>query len=197
MAKTAPDHAYRFENFAAEAPNRFAHDVAVAVAEAPAQDYNPLLIHGAPGLGKTHLLHAVGHYACTLYPETRSQYVGCRQFVAFLRPARPGSAFGAFHRRFGTVDILLVDDVRWPAESGASQDLLAEVLAELLTADKQIVLASGPSLARMPHLEGGWVTAWSVAWTSVSKFPAPGPASRFSGRRRRRSGSMSPWTYWR
>ncbi|MFJ9419203.1 DnaA ATPase domain-containing protein [Streptomyces sp. NPDC101227] len=155
VAKTAPDHAYRFENFAAEASNRFAHDVAVAVAEAPAQDYNPLLIHGAPGLGKTHLLHAIGHYACTLYPETRSQYVGCRQLVAFLRSERPGSAFGAFHRRFGTVDILLVDDVRWPAESGASQDLLAEVLAELLTADKQIVLASGPSLARMPHLEGG------------------------------------------
>ncbi|MFI9052137.1 DnaA ATPase domain-containing protein [Streptomyces sp. NPDC053427] len=154
-AKTAFDHPYRFENFAAEAANRFAHDVAVAVSEAPAQAYNPLLIHGAPGLGKTHLLHAIGHYARSLYPETRSQYVSCRQLAGSLSSARPGSVPGAFDRRYGAVDLLLLDDVQWLAESGTAQGLLAEVLAALLNADKQVVLASGRSLAQMPDLHQG------------------------------------------
>jgi chromosomal replication initiator protein len=102
---------YLFDTFVIGASNRFAHAAAVAVAEAPAKAYNPLFIYGESGLGKTHLLHAIGHYARSLYPGTRVRYVSSEEFTnEFINSIRDGKG-DAFRKRYREMDILLVDDI--------------------------------------------------------------------------------------
>src|SRR5690606_33449616 len=104
---------YLFETFVNGASNRFAHAAAVAVAGAPAKAYNPVLIDGDSGLGKTHLLHASGHYAFSLYPTVRVRYVNCEEFTNdFINSIGEGKA-GAVQRRYREVDVLLVDDIQF------------------------------------------------------------------------------------
>ena len=99
---------YTFETFVIGSSNRFAHAAAVAVAEAPAKAYNPLFIYGDSGLGKTHLLHAIGHYAQSLY-QVRVRYVSSEEFTNdFINMIRDGKQDG-FRRRYRDVDVLLVD----------------------------------------------------------------------------------------
>ncbi|HZG01955.1 MAG TPA: DnaA/Hda family protein, partial [Streptomyces sp.] len=106
---------YLFDTFVIGASNRFAHAAAVAVAEAPAKAYNPLFIYGESGLGKTHLLHAIGHYARSLYPGTRVRYVSSEEFTnEFINSIRDGKA-DAFRKRYRDMDILLVDDIQFLA----------------------------------------------------------------------------------
>src|SRR5690606_32856367 len=96
---------YVFETFVIGSSNRFAHAAAVAVAEAPAKAYNPLFIYGDSGLGKTHLLHAIGHYAHNLYPNVRVRYVNSEEFTNdFINSIGEGKA-GAFQRRYRDVDV--------------------------------------------------------------------------------------------
>ena len=97
---------YTFETFVIGASNRFAHAAAVAVAEAPAKAYNPLFIYGESGLGKTHLLHAIGHYAMGLFHGARVRYVSSEEFTNdFINSIRDGKAEG-FRRRYREVDVL-------------------------------------------------------------------------------------------
>ncbi|MBU4215640.1 MAG: ATP-binding protein, partial [Actinobacteria bacterium] len=104
---------YVFETFVIGASNRFAHAAAVAVAEAPANAYNPLFIYGGSGLGKTHLLHAIGHYAQNLYSGIRVRYVNSEEFTNdFINSISEGKA-GAFQRRYRDTDILLIDDIQF------------------------------------------------------------------------------------
>ena len=93
--------------------NRFAHAAAVAVAEAPAKAYNPLFVYGDSGLGKTHLLHAIGHYAQSLYHGVKVRYVSSEEFTNdFINMIRDGKQDG-FRRRYRDVDVLLVDDIQF------------------------------------------------------------------------------------
>ena len=109
---------YLFDTFVIGASNRFAHAAAVAVAEAPAKAYNPLFIYGESGLGKTHLLHAIGHYARSLYPGTRVRYVSSEEFTnEFINSIRDGKG-DSFRKRYRDMDILLVDDIQFLAEQG-------------------------------------------------------------------------------
>ena len=104
---------YTFETFVIGSSNRFAHAAAVAVAEAPAKAYNPLFIYGDSGLGKTHLLHAIGHYAQSLYHGVKVRYVSSEEFTNdFINMIRDGKQDG-FRRRYRDVDVLLVDDIQF------------------------------------------------------------------------------------
>ncbi|MDO5628522.1 MAG: DnaA/Hda family protein, partial [Mobilicoccus sp.] len=104
---------YTFDTFVIGASNRFAHAAAVAVAEAPAKAYNPLFVYGESGLGKTHLLHAIGHYARNLYPHVKVKYVNSEEFTNdFINSIRDDKAAG-FHRRYRDMDVLLIDDIQF------------------------------------------------------------------------------------
>ena len=104
---------YTFETFVAGAANRFTHAAAVAVAEAPAKTYNPLFIYGGSGLGKTHLLHAIGHYARSMYPNIRVRYVNSEEFTNdFINSIRDQHQ-PSFQARYRNVDVLLIDDIQF------------------------------------------------------------------------------------
>ena len=133
---------YIFETFVIGASNRFAHAAAVAVAEAPAKAYNPLFIYGDSGLGKTHLLHAIGHYAQSLYPGVRVRYVNSEEFTNdFINSIGEGRA-GAFQRRYREVDVLLIDDIQFLQGKEQTMEEFFHTFNTLHNANKQVVITS-------------------------------------------------------
>ncbi|WP_338403952.1 chromosomal replication initiator protein DnaA [Cellulosimicrobium arenosum] len=133
---------YIFETFVIGSSNRFAHAAAVAVAEAPAKAYNPLFIYGDSGLGKTHLLHAIGHYAHNLYPHVRVRYVNSEEFTNdFINSIGEGKA-GAFQRRYRDVDVLLIDDIQFLQGKEQTMEEFFHTFNALHNANKQVVITS-------------------------------------------------------
>jgi chromosomal replication initiator protein len=133
---------YTFETFVIGASNRFAHAAAVAVAEAPAKAYNPLFVYGESGLGKTHLLHAIGHYGQNLYPGVKVRYVNSEEFTNdFINSIRDDKA-SAFQRRYRDVDILLIDDIQFLQGKVQTQEEFFHTFNTLHNANKQVVITS-------------------------------------------------------
>ena len=144
---------YTFETFVIGSSNRFAHAAAFAVAEAPAKAYNPLFIYGDSGLGKTHLLHAIGHYAQRLYAGVRARYVSSEEFTNdFINMIRDGKQDG-FRRRYRDVDILLVDDIQFLENKEGTQEEFFHTFNTLHNASKQIVISSDRAPKRLMTLE--------------------------------------------
>ncbi len=133
---------YSFDTFVIGSSNRFAHAAATAVAEAPAKAYNPLFIYGQSGLGKTHLLHAIGHYAKSLYPGIRVRYVNSEEFTNdFINSIRDDKA-EAFQRRYREVDVLLIDDIQFLQGKEQTMEEFFHTFNTLHNDNKQVVITS-------------------------------------------------------
>ena len=144
---------YTFETFVIGSSNRFAHAAAVAVSEAPAKAYNPLFVYGESGLGKTHLLHAIGHYAQHLFQGVRVRYVSSEEFTNdFINSLRDDKQ-AAFQRRYRDVDILLVDDIQFLENKERTQEEFFHTFNTLHNANKQIVITSDRPPQQLSTLE--------------------------------------------
>lgn len=144
---------YVFETFVIGSSNRFAHAAAVAVSEQPARAYNPLFIYGESGLGKTHLLHAIGHYTRTLYSGARVRYVSSEDFTNQFIDSIQNDGGVAFKRLYRDVDVLLIDDIQFLSEKNATQEEFFHTFNTLHNANKQIVITSDLPPKKLPGFE--------------------------------------------
>ncbi|WP_029146107.1 chromosomal replication initiator protein DnaA [Microbacterium luticocti] len=133
---------YTFDSFVIGQSNRFAHAAAVAVAEAPAKAYNPLFIYGDSGLGKTHLLHAIGDYAQSMYAGIRVRYVSSEEFTNDFINSIANNRGSAFQARYRDVDILLIDDIQFLQGRAETQEAFFHTFNQLHDHDKQVVITS-------------------------------------------------------
>ena len=144
---------YTFDTFVPGSSNRFAHAAARAVAEQPAKAYNPLFVYGESGLGKTHLLHAIGHYTRTLYAGSKVRYVSSEEFTnEFINSIRDDKA-SVFQKRYRDLDILLVDDIQFLENKERTQEEFFHTFNTLYNANKQIVISSDRPPKQLTTLE--------------------------------------------
>ena len=133
---------YTFENFVMGSTNIFARAAAFAVAESPAKAYNPLFIYGNSGLGKTHLLHAIGHYALSLYPRFKVRYVSSEEFTNDFINAIQNNRSAQFLNEYRNIDILMIDDIQFLAGKDQTQEAFFHTFNALHDANKQVVITS-------------------------------------------------------
>jgi chromosomal replication initiator protein len=153
VVETRLNPKYVFETFVIGSSNRFAHAAAVAVAEAPGKAYNPLLVYGDSGLGKTHLLHAIGHYVRSLFAGARVRYVSSEEFTNEFINAIRDDRQDRFKRRYRDVDVLLIDDIQFLEGKIQTQEEFFHTFNTLHNANKQIVITSDRAPKRLEALE--------------------------------------------
>ncbi|RAV32865.1 chromosomal replication initiator protein DnaA [Corynebacterium heidelbergense] len=151
--ETMLNRKYTFDSFVIGSSNQFAHAACCAVAEAPARAYNPLFIWGESGLGKTHLLHAIGHYARELQPNMRVQYVSSEELTNNFINSIASNTREAFKRRYRNLDMLIVDDIQFLQGKESTQEEFFHTFNALHQANKQIVLSSDRPPRQLTTLE--------------------------------------------
>src|ERR1700710_1303842 len=144
---------YTFETFGTGASNRFAHAAALRVAETPAKSYNPLFIYGAAGLGKTHLLHGIGHYVLQNYAHHEVRYVSTETFLNEYVDAIRTNTTASFKRRYRDIDVLLIDDIQFMEGKEGLQEEFFHTFNSLHGANKQIIISSDRMPDNIPTLE--------------------------------------------
>jgi chromosomal replication initiator protein len=162
---------YRFDSFVVGSSNQFACAAARAVADAPGHSYNPLFLYGGVGLGKTHLLHAVGQEILQRHPRLRILYLSAEQFVNELINSIRFDRMPAFRERYRTIDVLLVDDVQFLANKERTQEEFFHTFNTLYTAQRQIILSSDASPKDIPTLEERLRSRF--AWGLIADIQAP------------------------
>ena len=147
---------YRFDTFVVGSNNKFAHSAALAVAESPGESYNPLFLYGGAGLGKTHLMHSIGHFIMEHNARAKVLYVTSEQFTnEVIESIRSGKteAMSKLREKYRTVDVLMVDDVQFIIGKESTQEEFFHTFNELHQAGKQIILSSDKPPKEMETLE--------------------------------------------
>ncbi len=162
---------YSFDNFVTGGSNRFAHAASFAVAEAPAEAYNPLFIYGSSGLGKTHLLHAIGHYAMHLKPKTKVRYVSSEEFTNDFINAIQTNKNAEFQAAYRDIDILLVDDIQFLQGKDQTQEAFFHTFNTLHDHNKQVVITSDLRPKQLNGFEERMLSRFE--WGLITDIQAP------------------------
>ena len=162
---------YTFETFVTGESNRFAHAASFAVAEEPARAYNPLFIYGSSGLGKTHLLHAIGHYALDINPRLKVRYVSSEEFTNAFINAIQTNRNAEFQAEYRGVDILLIDDIQFLQGKDQTQEAFFHIFNNLHDHNKQVVITSDQPPKMMSGFEERMITRFE--WGLMTDIQAP------------------------
>lgn len=162
---------YTFDSFVPGESNRFAHATALAVAEAPGSTYNPLFLYSDSGMGKTHLLHAIGNYTLTLYPKKKVLYVSSEEFTNWFINALRDQQVHTFKDQFRNIDVLLIDDIQFISNKDQTLDEFFHTFNALSNANKQIVITSDVAPKLLTGFEDRMISRFASGITASIDLP--------------------------